>query len=274
MKDRICLYTPPFRWMDSYRQIIDYAVESGLCAIEGFNNFEFETPDLDKAKGIAAYATSKGIRFACFSVYADLTGDDREEQIRMLKDYAQVAATLGSPYLHHTIAPDHVTPRRNMLSVFYDRGIAAVQEVYDYAQQLGVRTIFEDQGYIFNGVEGFGRFLEEVDRGVGVVIDTGNIFQVDEHPEAFIEAFAHRVCHAHIKNVAWSDKAVPGWLETLHGNYFTCGRLHDGIINLRSCVELLESTGYKGFYALEFSAGAGEKAAMDDYINQAASWLK
>ncbi len=273
MKDRICLYTPPFRWMDSYRQIIDYAAECGLCAIEGFNNFEFERPDLEKARRIAEYAASKGIRFSCFSVYADLTGDDREAQIEMLKGYAHVAAAVGSPYLHHTIAPDHVTPRRDMLSVFYERGIAAVREVYDYARELGVRTIFEDQGYVFNGVEGFGKFLREVDRDVGVVIDTGNIFQVDEQPEAFIQAFSHRVCHAHIKNVACSENAAPGWLETLGGNYFDCRRL-DGVVNLQHCVELLESTGYQGFYALEFSAGDGGKTAMNDYIDQAASWLK
>lgn len=273
MKDRICLYTTPFPWINSYRQIIDRAVECGMSAIEGFNNFEFETPDLDNARSIAEYAADKGIRFACFSVYVDLTGDDRETQIEMLKGYAQVAAVVGSPYLHHTIAPDHITPRRDMLSVFYDRGITAVREVYDYARELGVRTIFEDQGYVFNGVDGFGKFLREVDRDVGVVIDTGNIFQVDEQPEEFIKAFADKVCHAHLKNVACSETYTPGWLETLGGNYFDCRRL-DGVVNLQHCVELLESTGYRGFYALEFSAGSGGKNAMNEYINQVASWMK
>lgn len=274
MKDRICLYTPPFTWINSYRQFIDTAAECGLSAIECLNLFEFTTPDPEAARQIKAYADSKGIRIVCFSVFIDLTGEDAEEKLLQLKGYAQVAAILGSPYLHHTICPEYNTPNPQMFETFFERGVAAVRESYDYAGSLGVKTVYEDQGYVFNGVQGFDRFLREVDRNVGVVMDMGNIYQVDESPEAFVAAFAHRAEHAHIKDVAYSQNKEADWYQTLKGNFFACKCPGEGIVDLQKCITLLEKTGYTGYYGLEFAIDSGDVQELKNYIDQAASWLK
>ena len=274
MSDRICLYTPPFDWIESYRQVIDLAVDNGMSVIEGFNCFEFSQPDLAKAREIRAYADRKGVRFACLSVYADVSGENAEQEVQKVKAYAQIASILGSPYLHHTIAPEHNTPDHGSLETFYQKGLHSVREIYDYAETQGVKTVYEDQGYVFNGVDGFGRFLRDVNRDVAVVMDLGNIFQTDESPEAFIETFASKIVHTHIKDVSYSREYREGWYQTLHGNYFTCNRPGDGIIDIPHCIRLLEAAGYTGCYGLEFSAGPGGDASMKAYIEQAKAWLK
>ena len=77
--------------------------------------FEFNSPDIEKAHKIKEYANKKDIVFPCFSIYTTIVGADLKEQIKRLQGYADVAAVLGSPYLHHTIVgeakyPDKVLP--------------------------------------------------------------------------------------------------------------------------------------------------------------------
>ncbi len=274
MKNRICLYSPPFAWIRSYCQIIDIAAQCGLSAIECLNNLEFAVPDLEAARRLKSYADSKGIRFACFSVFIDLTGDDREMMLEALKDYAKIAAILGAPYLHHTIAPDFNDPKPHLFETYFQRGLEAVREVYDYAASLGVKAVYEDQGYVFNGVKGLSRFFREVGRDVGFVMDMGNIYQVDETTESLIEAFGARADHAHIKDVLCAAEKRPDWLETLHGNYFDCKAPGEGIIDLKQCVRQLEESGYRGYYGLEFSADPGGMEALQAHIQRIASWIE
>lgn len=256
MFKKICFYTTPFPSVDSYKQMIDLAVQYGMETVEGFCQFEFAEPDLDAAREIRAYADSKNIKFSCFSLFCNLVGEDSREQIERLKKYAEVCAIIGSPYIHHTIAnelddPDKVLPYRDEL---WKKGIAAVREVYDYAEKLGIRAIYEDQGYLFNGVEGFGRFLSEVDRNVGVVADFGNIYHVEEEIDDFIELVKDRICHVHVKDVLLSDRQLGGGLHTLKGNFMHEAFLGEGCVKIEKGMKQLRDLGYKGYYALEYGA--------------------
>lgn len=203
-KQNFCLYMPPLSSITTYREMADYAAAHGVTKLETLNILDLSTPDPGVAKDLKAYADSKGISFPCVSVGLSLVDDDREEAIEAVKRYADIAKILGSPYLHHTIALNFSEPQKiaENFELFYVRGIAAVREIYDYAQTLGIRTIYEDQGFLFNGRSTFARFLKEVERDVGVVADFGNIQFVDENVEAFIPAFADRIVHVHAKDYA------------------------------------------------------------------------
>ena len=120
MNDKLCFYSPPFPKVKSYFDMVDISAEYGFKCIEGFNVLEFQQPDAEAAKKVRKYADIREIGFSCFSVYINLVGDDREDRIRILKGYADVAKILGSPYLHHTIAnnfndPQAVLPLHMML---------------------------------------------------------------------------------------------------------------------------------------------------------------
>lgn len=274
MKNQIGFFTMPYRHVRSYYDMIDATVSHGLEVVEGFNLAEFSTPDLEAAKSIRDYADRKQVRFSCFSCFCNLTGDRAEESVKRMKGYAQVAEILGAPYLHHTVIPEHDFPERvlpereNLLR----QGIDGVREIFDFSAEHGVRAVYEDQGYIVNGVQGFGEFLQLVDRPVGIVADFGNICQVDESILDFIRTFGDRIVHAHLKDyvvLPVTDPAQP--LKTLGGNRFEACAFGAGVVPLREGVELLKRFGYQGCYSLEFS---NDTSDIPRALEELREWLK
>ena len=273
MNGKICFYSPPFPRVKSYIDMVDASVLHGLKYIEGFCILDLAEPDVEAAKKIREYADSKGIGFSCFSVYINLVGADRAEHLKRLKGYAEVAAILGSPYLHHTIVNDFMEPN-NVLPYkdeFFRLGIEAVREIYDYAKTLGVRTIYEEQGYLFNGVENFKKFLDTVDRDVGVVSDFANICQAGDDICDFIEAFSDKIVHAHIKDVVLNDESG---LKTLVGNYMKESIIGTGDIPIKKAIDLLKSKGYNGYYGIEYAAKSDDSPVIKESLELIDSYLQ
>ena len=252
-----CLYTPQVSSIRTYREMVDYAAAHSIRYLETLNILDLSTPDLQVARDLKAYADSKGISFPCVSVGLSLVDDDREEAIETVKRYADIAKIVGSPYLHHTIALNFSEPQKiaDNFEVYYQRGIAAVREIFDYAATLGIRTIYEDQGFLFNGCKNFSRFLQEVDRNVGVVADFGNIQFVDEHVEAFISKFSDRIVHVHAKDYIVTNgrsREIRSGEYTSKGDNFLRGCLiGEGSVHTEDAFKALQAIGYKGFVALE-----------------------
>lgn len=253
---RACLYNPPLRGMTSYLQMVDVAVEFGLENIETLNVFELKEPNVEFAHELRRYADEKGVRFPCVSVGINLVGDNHREITEKLKKYADVAKVLGSPYLHHTIALECRNPKviEQNRELYYQRGLEAVREIYDYAAERGVRTVFEDQGYLFNGIDGFKKFLSDVGRDVGIVADFGNIQFVDEDIEKFIPSFADRIINVHIKDYI----AIPGGEERDPKEFYSKGGrilrdclFGEGIVNMEKGFAEVKKIGYKGTFAME-----------------------
>lgn len=265
---KLCFYTPPFPNVKSYYEMIDLAEQYGLPAVEGFCCFEFSEPDEDAAKKIKAYADSKNIIFPCFSVFVKFAAE--EESIHRLKKYARVAKILGSPYLHHTIVGEYEKSERVLpyKKELFDKGVKAVQEIYDYGESIGVKAIFEEQGYLFNGVKGFGEFLKAVGRNVGIVADFGNIYESEDNLYDFLNEFAHLVVHAHIKDVILSDTNHDGkGLESLSGKYMYEAEPGRGIVNIEKAVKILKYSGYDGYYGIEYSLNEENSQDMKNVIS-------
>lgn len=254
---KFCLYMPPVSTIHTYKEMVDYAAAHDIKNLEILNILDFSAPDPNLAKELKAYADSKGISFPCVSVGLSLVDDDRREAIETVKKYADIAKILGSPYLHHTIALNFSDPQyiADHFELFYQRGLEAVREIFDYAATLGIRTIYEDQGFLFNGRKNFGRFLNEVDRNVGVVADFGNIQFADEDVEDFISAFSDRVVHVHVKDYVVTDAAsrekLPGEYTSKGGNYLQGCLIGEGSVHTDTAFRALQTMGYKGFVALE-----------------------
>lgn len=252
-----CLYMPPVSSIRTYREMVDYAVAHGITKLETLNLLDLSTPDLEVARDLKAYADSKGITFPCVSVGLSLVDEDRDARIEEMKRYADIAKILGSPYLHHTLALNFSEPEKIVANfeLFYTRGVAAAREVFDYAATLGIRTIYEDQGFVFNGVTTFRRFLQDVERNVGVVADFGNIQFVDENAEDFIPAFAERIVHVHVKDyivTAGSSREIqPGEYTSRGGNYLRDCLVGEGSVHTDAAFQALKDMGYNGIVSLE-----------------------
>lgn len=257
MKSRACLYASPVRGLKSYFDMIDVAVEFGLDNVETINSYELREPDVEFAKRLREHADKKGVRFPCVSVGLNLVGDSTREMTEKVKKYADVASILGSPYLHHTIALECRNPRviEENRTLYYKQGLEAVRAVYDYAAERGVRTVFEDQGYLFNGVSAFGEFLSDVGRDVGVVADFGNILFVDEVVEDFIPVFADRIVNVHIKDYIVTPmgdgERNPKDFYSRGGNRLVDCLFGEGVVNMEKGFAELKKIGYQGTFAME-----------------------
>ena len=272
---------PPVSTLSSYKEMVDYACAHDIQHLETLNILDLATPDLQVAQDLKAYADSKGITFPCVSVGISLVDDDQAAAIETVKRYADIAKILGSPYLHHTIALNFSDPKyiADNFELFYNRGLTAVREIFDYAAQLGIRTIYEDQGFVFNGRKTFSRFLKDVDRNVGVVADFGNIQFVDEHVEDFIPAFADRIVHVHAKDyivTAGDSRAVePGEYTSRGGNYLRGCLIGEGSVSTDAAFRALQTIGYKGFVALEGDPiGPDEEASFQKNLETVTRYME
>lgn len=278
MNQRIAFYGTPYPHVHSAYAMIDCAAANGMKVLEAFTKEELETPDLEAARKIRAYADKRGVKICCLSCYTSISPENVGETVPLMKAFVDVAAILGSPYFHHTLVSKYDTPEyviENKEALF-ETVINAVREIYDYGQSVGVRLVYEDQGYLINGVEGFGRFLDTVDRDVGVVLDFGNHYNVDEDMEGFFNAFKDRVCHVHVKDVIYADQ--PGceddWIQTLHGKFFRVVPMGQGIIDHEKYIKQLEAIGYTGCYGLEYGAPSQDSPLLDDTIMTLDRWIK
>ena len=277
MNHRVCFYSLPYPGIRSYYELIDASAAYGLTRLEAFGFMELKEADLEAARAIRRYADEKGVSFCCLSLFANLTGDKGAETCGKLKEYAQVAAILGSPYLHHTVIPECWEPKKVLphKEALLQEVLPRVREIYDYAQRLGVLAVYEDQGFILNGVSGFREFLERVERPVGIVADFGNILQAGETIEPFVRAFAHRIVHVHLK-----DYRLPLWrreahvTRTLDGHYTVDVPLGAGCIDFAGNIRLLEQSGYRGCYALEFTEPADGSMLTAKALETVTRWLK
>ncbi len=269
MNQKISLYCPPLQGMTDYTQLIDLAAARGISAVETLNMFELTTPDLDAAKALRRYADEKGVRFSCVSLGINLVEEDSWNWIAIVRQYAEVAAILGSPFLHHTIAlefSDYEKVRCNW-DTYYQRGLRAVRLIADYAQNFGLKCLYEDQGYLFNGVEGMSRFLQDVDRDIGLVADFGNIQFVDEAIEDFIPHFPGKFYHAHVKDYLRCSP-TPAQLQSgtaqlsRGGTLLTDCAFGQGCVHFAAGWEALKATGFDGYVSFECPPLPGWKDAQ------------
>ena len=277
MDKKLCVYANPFPRCDSNFKKIDIAVEYGMAGVECFNNGDFATPDEENARRMKAYADEKNIIFPCFSVFVDFSGDYFNDVVEKLKGYARVAKILDCPYLHHTIIsecfdPDKITPFKEE---YYKKGIKGVREVYDYAESIGIKTIYEDQGYIFNGVEGFGNFLADVNRDVGVVADFGNVYESCDNITDFIKAFKDKICHAHLKDMLVVDGISDGtMMKSLSGKCVVETDFGKGSVYFTGAIDLLKSINYDGYFGVEYCVHDDNSQMYDEALKYVKTIMK
>ena len=215
--------------------------------------------DTKTAEALKKTFASRGLGFACYSVGTTLWQNPEAE--KELVYHAELAAALGSPYLHHTLLswlrlPECPPGREEALQFASEAAIRVARA----AKPLGITCIYEDQGLYANGVEGFGTFYREVKRvcdNVGVCGDMGNTLFAGEEPEDFFRAYAGDIKHVHVKDyIRKHSPEQPGkyWIPVeggKNGNWVRDTLVGDGTVNISACMDVLRSVGYDGVFALE-----------------------
>ena len=265
---------------DFYKNGLDWAVEHSVkmgfeaveILVESLDDLPFSNPDA--AMAARELLSANGLSVSCYSVAADLTGENREAVIEKMLDQVDIAAALGSPYLHHTLLPvikltDDSPKYEQVLPLALD----GAQRIAEYAQSYGITCLYEPQGMYFNGVEGLGRFYEEIKKrvpNVGVCGDTGNSMFVDVDPVDIFKAFSADIKHLHVKNYKFSDKdfCEPSARKTKGGNYIAFAEVQDGWVRIEECFKAVK--GYSGNISFEMAVNDDILLRASEYANSLA----
>ncbi len=257
-RSKICFYSSMYSGRSSSYEIINCATRHGVGGVELMNFCdELKTPDVEIARKIGKYARERGLSLPCFSVGIDAIANP-EQSTKILRGYAQICSELEIPYLHHTIALDYkcgALPTEEREKRF-NTGAAIALSLADYCAPLGVKTLIEPQGYVFNGIEWVNRLLTLSGERIGVVADIGNTLFADTDPADFIRAMEKRICHAHIKDYAQSGVGYE-YISEGKNRFYDC-EIGCGDIDIGAALLAFRTADYDGMYSLEFAEADGD----------------
>lgn len=240
-------------------------------------------PNKQAARELREMLDAHGVHCACYSVSVNVlandTGSARDRSaVDALKEIAEIAHILGSPYLHHTLTIGYVPPSGRSVTVreLLPELVSRACEVAEHCVALGLTVLYEPQGYYVNGLDGFSLFYEKMKRSgypVGVCGDFGNCLYADCDPVDFFARYAGEMRHVHVKDVRLEDevlnrKNAPGrqWDRTKGGAYVTETQLGEGIVNIDACLEELKHADYRGTYALETFYRKDPSAPLEQHL--------
>lgn len=250
---------------DLHRGGIEYAAEHsevlGFLGVE-FLDFCKTGMPLDKEKYPAGEVRTTlekyGLSVDCYSVYADVLGDDSESIERQMYEIIDYAVSIGAKIFHHTLMP-YLKLGLDMPEYenVFPRVLEIEKKIVKYCSERGLRCIFEPQGFYFNGVEGLSRLiyaLREEFPDVGLCADLGNSVFVDCDPKDVIDALSFCIAHVHIKDYIISDAPIEGKKAMLSrgGKNLYEVLPGEGVIDLGVCLKSIKATGYDGRIALEY----------------------
>lgn len=257
-------------------QTARFAVARGMRGVEFYCDAVCDVSAIatvEAAKETRRVLDAYGLPMACVSTAYDAVL--RPDAVGTMQKYLEIAAALGSPYMHHTllISPDKNDTPDDVLrkvDVAADKAVAIAHA----AKELGLTCIYEDQGKYVNGVTRFGRFFNNVKSraaNVGVCADLGNILYADEAPEDFLIAFRDDIKHVHVKDYLHKRGNDPGmyWKPTHSGNHLRNTMVGHGVVNFAACMDILKGIHYDGYFALELD----HPEPFDEGIDQAVNYL-
>lgn len=247
---------------------LEHTVSLGFEAVEFLSMAGEEDSILTKSmpsEKIKALLDSYGLSVSCYSVGVNLLVGDRSENERRMLEHVELAAALGSPFVHHTItmllSP---APGNPSYTEVLDEVFPSVEKIAKYCEERGMTCLYEPQGMYFNGINGLKGLMDKMKangRKVGICADFGNSLFVDEAPYDVISAFIDDVGHVHVKDFVVSDTMLGGVdrLRSRSGKYLYDTDLGTGIVRSDNCFELLKKAGYNGAVSVEI---AGDDARM------------
>ena len=242
-----------------------WAQQNGFSSVEflqlPIDNWHRGVDSLPQAATIRKRLLDFGLTTACYSVGVNLL--EGKSAIEFLKRNAELAAELGSPFLHHTLIDSLTLPKNapSFIEVF-PQILDTASEIARYCQSLGLTCLYEEQGLYFNGIEPFRRFFDEIKQrcpNVGICGDFGNILFADESPTTFFNTFLSDIKHVHIKDYQKASAndtptVQDGWLQTKNGTYIKDVPLGEGIVDAAACLQILKKSNYQGAFSLELIA--------------------
>lgn len=250
--------------------MMEKAKEIGFEAIE-FSGLGVESDlksNIELAKEYKDCSEEVGIVINNFATGADMThycdgAKTLAEEVERLKGRVDIAEALGVKKMRHDIAWEY-NGNRSLKSFFEALPIyaEACREITKYAEQKGIKTMFENHGFFVQNADRVLTLLEEVNHpNFGLLLDMGNFICAEDNNLNSCKMLAKYAFHCHAKDFFDKCYKCPDeehWFRTSGGRLLQGCALGEGIVNPAKCIEILKDNGYNGDFSLEYE-GIGDR---------------
>lgn len=258
----------------SFQKLLKEGKYTQLSLIEkvkdmGFDAIEFidlDVPDgkseIEFAEELRREAENCKTEISIYTVSADmLNGCDGnfDKEIERIKAKVDVAQALGAKYMRHDAGWGYKDARKKFMG--FNEALPVFVEgcrlVTEYAKEKGIETMIENHGTFCQDSERIERIVCGVGNpNFGVLFDCGNFVCADENSVLAAGRLANYVKYVHAKDflVRSGSGYDPGYgfFKTRGGNYARGTIIGQGDIPVKQCIEVIKSTGYDGYFSVEF----------------------
>jgi L-ribulose-5-phosphate 3-epimerase len=248
----------------SIEELFDWLAEKGADHLEiatfsfaplGQENFDLSR-DEEVIGRIEAAMKRSGVPVSGICLGASfLEGDERQEQIDMVKRHVDLSARLGANYLRHDVVPWALRPTGTAhVEEAFTALVAGTREIAEYGAERGIVTSVEAHGFFMNGAERLLRLVHAVDHpNFKLIVDVGNFLCVDDNPYVATKRTLPHAGVVHVKDFYMRrHEPGPGWLMTAGGEYIRGSVFGYGDLDTKALLEAVVAAGYDGVITLEY----------------------
>lgn len=244
------------------KKMVEIARKMGFDGIEVTSLLEYPDPET-YARELKAIAKDNNMPVVAYTVDANLLNPDRAGEIDRLKRQIRIAGILGAPVMRHDAYFAFPENGKADFDFYFDDVVSAFRETSDCARDFGIKICTENHGLICQDSERVERIIKAVNSdNFGWLVDIGNFLCVDENPEDAVSRAAKYAFHAHLKDF-FRLKNSENCITTRHGQFIQGAPLGEGIVPVKKCVDIIKSSGYNGFYTLEYEGAEDCLTALE-----------
>lgn len=237
---------------------IEFAAGQQANGAQGVELLDYFWRDCDaELPAVKQQIADAGLSIAAYSIGNDFAQPDDNgwtQQVEAVKRAVDVANRLETDVVRvfsGNAKPDMAFEQA--LGRIVD-GLAAGAE---YAQGNGVTLALENHGLMAGRSDQVRQIITAVNSpGLRANIDTGNFLLVGQEPTEAVRELADLAALVHLKDFRLAQPSDTEHVyRGLDGTAYTGAVVGEGLVDLRTVVELLRSSGYAGWLSLEFEGG-------------------
>ncbi len=263
---KIASYTQFYRDLhaNGIAHAIKHSAELGFDAVEFLSTAETDLSCLFNADEAAKRLSDCNLTVVCYSMAENLFGGDLIATRSRVDRSIEMAASLGSPFVHHTL---YTSLSLTAHSPSFQEMLAGVLPLAEHiaarCREYGITCLYEPQGMYFNGIDGLSRLVSVMKAkysNIGVCGDSGNSYFADVDPLAIFRMFAAEIRHVHIKDYRYTDFPIPSKERYISrgGKHIAAVTMGDGDVDIPGIFDVLHSVSYNGAVSLEFDGTDAE----------------
>ena len=248
-------------WYDGTWDVLDFIDFVGKTNAKGVELLDIFWKDQQKELPLVESALKKyNLQVPCYAVSNNFVSKDplyREQQLQDVKNGVDMAVQLGANVVR-------VFSGNSDETISFEEGLKYILEglkhAAHYAESKNVILCLENHGQFAGRSSQVLHIIQTINSpSLRSTFDAGNFLLVDQTPVSAVTELKDYVKHVHIKDFVKVDGPLNQSLKSTKGDYYLGKVAGEGEVDLRYILETLKSTGFDGWYTVEFEGTEEQK---------------